>query len=178
MPGLRYETGSEEAAQIEKAVIAKMMAYAVRKGFNDPIIRDILPNEDLKGAGEVGSGYLWQQDLSACQYHTVYSGENDENRAICIFKVANVSEHPITAALRFHAGYNRTAIIDIWQVEHAWLNPGREGFCKLEDVIFYGKKAGYNIDFLSFVNGMDNVILGGKVVEPRGKTITPKKALT
>lgn len=176
MPGLRLETSPAEAYVIERAIEGKLLAYARAKGFSDPIVRDVIPNEDLKGASEIGSGNIWQQDLSACQYHTVYSGENDENRAFAIFKVANSKEKALTAAIRFHAGTARTAVLDIWQVEHAWLNDDREAYCNVEDAMFFGKKAGYNIDFLALANGMDNVILGGKVVEPRGKTITPKPA--
>lgn len=175
MPGIRLETSLEEAAPIEQAIMAKLLDYARRHNISDPIIRDLLPNEDLKGAGEVGSGNIWQQDLSACQYHTVYSGVNDKDRAFAIFKVANTKSAPLTAAIRFHDGVGRTRVLDIWQVEHAWLNEDREGYAEAEDAIFYGVEKGYNIDFLAGASsGMDNVILGGKVVEPRGKTVTPK----
>jgi len=175
VPGLRYETSLEEAAVIEQAVIAKLLGYARAHNISDPIVRDLLPNEDVKGAGEVGSGHVWQQDISACQYHTVYSGENTKDRAFAIFKVANPKEKALTAAIKFFDGIGRTRTLDIWQVEHAWLNPDREAYCEAEDAIFFGVEKGYNIDFLAGASsGMDNVILGGKVVEPRGKTITPK----
>lgn len=175
MPGLRFETTSDEAARIEKAVIAKLLAYAREKGIKDPIVRDILPNEDLKGAGEVGSGHLWQQALSALQYHTVYSGENPDDRAFAIFKIANTKAVPLTVGIKFYDGIGRTALKDIWQCEHAWLNPDKESYCDPENIIFYGVSTGYNIDIMAgATSGTDNLILGGKVVEPKGKTITPK----
>lgn len=175
MPGLRFETTPEEAARIEKAVIAKLLAYARSKGFKDPIIRDILPNEDLLGHGEVGSGHFWQQSLSSLQYHCVYSGVNPSDRAFAIYKIANVKAVPLTVAIKFLDGTGRTALKDIWQCEHAWINPRKEAYADPDNIIFYPKSTGYNIDICAgATSGMDNLILGGKVVEPRGKTITPK----
>lgn len=177
MPGLRFETTSEEAARIEKAVIAKLIAYARGVGMKDPIIRDILPNEDLKGAGEIGSGHFWQQSLSSLQYHTVYSGENPDDRAFAIYKIANVKADPLTVAIKYYDGIGRTALKDIWQTEHAWLNPDNEAYADPENIIFYPVSTGYNIDIMAGpTSGMDGLILGGKVVEPRGKTITPKSS--
>jgi hypothetical protein len=173
MAGLKFETTPEEKAVIEATITAKLLAYARAKGISDPIVRDLIPNEDLKGSAEVGSGHIWQQSLSAFQYRTIYSGVNDKDRAFAIFKVANTKAKPLTAAIKFFDGIGRTRILDIWQVEHAWLNPDMEAYCAAEDAIFYGVEKGYNIDFLATESGMDNVILGGKVVEPRGKTITP-----
>jgi len=41
--------------------------------------------------------------------------------------------------------------------------------------MFFGVSTGYNIDLCAgATSGMDNLIFGGKVVEPKGKTITPK----
>jgi len=84
MPGLRYETTPEEAARIERAVIEQLKTYARSKGIKDPVVRDLLPNEDLKGSAEVGSGHFWQQSLSALSYRCVYSGENPDDRAFAI----------------------------------------------------------------------------------------------
>lgn len=177
MPGLRVATTKAEALRIERAVVAKLLEYARRKGIADPIIRDLIPNTDLLGAGEVGSGNIWQQTIeSAMQYATVYSGTNDNDRAFAIFKVGNKRGAPLTTSIRFFHGTGRTALKDIWQVEQAWVNKDVEAYADPEHIIFYGVSDGYNIDFLAPLSGeTDNVILGGKVVEPRGKIITPRK---
>lgn len=176
MAGLRKETTKQAAARIEEAIIAKLKAYAIRNRISNPIIRDLLPNEDLKGAAEVESGHIWQQDISALQYHTVYSGKNDKDRAFAIFGVKNAKAEPLTTAIRFYDGTGRTALLDEWQVEHAWLNEEREAYADAKDAIFYGIEKGYNIDFLAGASsGMDGVILIGKVVEPSGKVLTPSR---
>lgn len=173
MPGLRGTTTPEQASQIERQCISMLLAYARAKGISDPIIRDIYPNVDLLGAGLVGSGYLWQQAVSAMGYATVYSGKLQDDQALVIFKVANKRAAPLTVAIKFWDGTGRTAVKDIWQVEDAWLEEDFQAECDPQDAIFYGVSEGYNIDFMGQIAGTDNVILHGKVVEPRGKTITP-----
>lgn len=176
MAGLRKETTKAEAAQIEAAIVAKLKAYAVKMKISNPIIRDLLPNTDLQGAGEVESGYIWQQDLSALSYRTVYSSTNPKDRAFAIFGVRNTRNDPLTTAIRFFDGTGRTALLDEWQVESAWQNKEREAYCNPEDAIFYGVDTGYNIDLLAGANsGMDGVIFIGKVVEPAGKILTPTR---
>ena len=174
MPGLRGVTTPEQASLIERQVIERLKAYGRMKGISDPIVRDLLPNTDLAGGGDVGSGILWQQAVSGNMgYATVYSGKNPDDKAFVIYKVANVRNNPLTLAIRFWDGTGRTAIKDIWQVEDAWLEDDVQAEANVEDVIFYGVSEGYNIDFLGKVAGRDKVILFGKVIEPKGKTITP-----
>jgi hypothetical protein len=173
---LRFETTTSVARAIEEAVVTRLLAEARKKGISDPIVRDLIPNEDLKGGRAVGSGQFWQQELSGLTYVTVYSGENDDDRAFAIFKVANAREDPLAVSIKFFDGVGRTALKDIWQVEHAWLNPDCQAYCDPESIIFYGFSKGYNIDIMARKIdkvSMDKVIFGGKVVEPRGKTITP-----
>jgi len=173
---LRFETTHAAARAIEAAVIARLMVEARKKGISDPIVRDLLPNEDLKGAGVVTSGHIWAQSLSGLNYVTVYSSENADDRAFAIFKVANAREDPVAVGVKFYEGVGRTALKDIWQVEHAWLNPDCEAYCDPESVIYYGWSQGYNIDIMARKTSkvlVDKMIFGGKVVEPRGKTITP-----
>jgi len=179
VPGLRSETTPAEKEAIERAVVARLLQYAAEKKISNPVIRDILPNEDLLGAGEVGSGHIWQQDISSLQYHTVYSGTNDDDRAFAIYKISNAGATPLTVAIRFWKGTGQTAIKDIWQAEMVWLNKDKEEYCDPEAVIFYGVNEGFNIDFMAGPDsGMDNVILGGKVVEPKGKVLVPKVPFT
>lgn len=177
MPGLRVATTKAEALRIERAVTQALLDYARRKGITDPIVRDLYPNTDLQGENEVGSGNIWQQTIdSAMQYNTVYSGENPNDRAFAIFKVGNKRAAPLTVAIQFYKGTGRTALKDIWQVEAAWVNEDVEAYADPEHILFYGVSEGYNIDFTAPLSGeTDNVILGGKVVEPRGKTVTPRK---
>lgn len=176
MPGLRCETTPTQAEIIEAAVIRKLLEYARGEGqISDPIVRDLLPNEDLKGGGAVGSGQLWQQEISAMSYVTVYSGKNDDDRAFAIYFVQGTLADPLTAKIEFYDGVGRTAKKDIWQVELAWLQKQKKAYCNAQDAIFFGASKGYNIDFTGGTDsGIDGVILGGKVVETRGKTISPK----
>jgi len=176
VPGLRCETTDAQAQAIEDAVKAQLLAYARSKGFHDPIVRDLLPNEDLKGGNMIGSGNLWQQSVSTMTYVTVYSGENPDDRAFAIFMVANKAPNPQVVSIRFWDGTGRTALKDIWQVEGVWLKEKPVAYCDLAHIIFYPESKGYNIDLMAGLRGdVDNVILGGKVVEPRGKTITPSE---
>jgi len=179
MPGLRLETMPEKAMQIEQAVITKLLAYAAAKKISDPIIRDLLPDEDLKGATAMGvSGHIWRQNVSALLVGTVYSGTNPDDRAFAIYKVQGTLNEPITVTIKFYDGTARSRLLDIWQVEAAWMEKDKVGYCNPEDVIFYGVSKGYNIDFTGGKNtGIDGVILGGKVVEPRGKTITAGRVM-
>lgn len=180
---LRVETTPATAKAIERAVIARLMVEARKKGISDPIVRDLIPSIDLCGPGVALSGPIWAQShlsgISGLTYANVYSGTNDDDRAFAIFKVANAREEPLTIGIKFYDGVGRTAIKDLWQVEHAWLNEDCEAYCDPESVIYYGWSKGYNIDIaprpVGLLSGLtfDRLIFGGKVVEPRGKTITP-----
>lgn len=174
MPGLRGVTTKEQASLIERQVIERLKAYGRAKGISDPVVRDLLPNTDLAGAGVVESGIRWQQAMSAMGYATVYSGKNADDKAFVIYKVGAARQGgPLTVAIRFWDGTGRTAIKDIWQVEDAWLEEDQQAMANVEDAMFYGVSEGYNIDFMGQIAGTDNIILFGKVIEPRGKTITP-----
>lgn len=179
MPGIRFETTPERALAIEQAIISKLLAYARDKRMTDPIVRDILPDEDLKGATGVGvSGHIWRQSVSALTALTVYSGTNPDDRAFVIYKVQATLNEPLTATIKFYDATARSRLFDVWQVEAAWLEKDKVAYCNPEDAIFYGESKGYNIDFTAGKNsGIDGVILGGKVVEPRGKTIVAGRVM-
>lgn len=160
----------ERITRVTDAVVSQLLAIAQQHNFAEPIIRDILPNTDLNAL----SGEIWQQDVSVLGFATNYSGVNTDDRAFVIFGGRFKAASPRTTAIRFFDGVGRTRIKDIWQVEQGEVDQDLIFLAEPNSIIEYLPSAGFNIDFFAKTEGIDNVILLGKVVEPKGKTISPK----
>jgi len=160
----------EEIKTLQETTDAWLTKRAIEKRIvtrpEDLVVRDILPGTDLNGL----SGEVWSQVCSAFQYNMCYSGKNPNTKIFAIFGVKNKSSTPRTVALRFKLGAGGASVKDIWQVEQAYLEDNTAVFTK--DPIKYEDQETFVIENYGLSSGEDGVILLGRVVEPRGETIS------
>jgi len=174
----------EEQRAILATVEEKLRAEAARAKIADPIIRDLLPG-DLTNPDDPTVNNVWRQSVSADAYRVVYSGKNPNDRIFAIFGVKSrmpVATYtasgyvealfPRTTAIRFWEGTTRTALKDIWQLEDGWTEENRVIYSPVP--VIYKESEGFNIDLYARSSGTDEIILLGKVVEPRNKVIAPR----
>lgn len=160
----------ERITAVTEAVRRRLLAIAQEHSFAEPIIRDILPNTDLNAL----SGEIWQQDVSVLGYATNYSGTNPDDKALVIFGGKFLAGSPRSTAIRYFDGTGRTRIKDIWQIQQGETEEDTIFLAEPDSLIEYLPSAGFNIDFYALSAGLDEVVLLGKVVEPKGKTVSPK----
>ena len=159
----------EEQKAIEDAVVDYLIRRALEKKIatkpEDLVVRDILPGTDLNGL----SGEVWVQSLSAFQYVSVYSGKNPDTKIFAVFGAKFLSPTPKTAVIRFKLGAGGAKIKDIWQVEPAFVEENCAVYT--DRPIKYEDDETFVIEFYGKDSGEDNVVLLGKVVEPKGELI-------
>jgi hypothetical protein len=159
-----------EAAR--QALDAKLIEIAVAKGAvrsaNDAIVRDLLPDNDLRASGDIQ--YFEQQVSAGAWASPTYSGTLDDDQVMGIYGVKALNAVPKTAAIRFWDGTGRTAVIDIWQVEAAWGEEESPMAIAIKPII-YEPDRGFNIDQYAKSAGADQIAFLGRVVEPKGKTV-------
>lgn len=176
---LRPLTVDEQRA-LEAALETKLRAEAARADIKDPIIRDLLPAEDL---GFATTAEYWTVSVSAGAYRCVFSGTLPKDRIIGIMGVKTpaqilpfavsttgvASVFPRTSQIKFLHGTARTYPKDVWQIEQGH---GDVRYAKAP--VIYVENEGFNIDFYGRSSGADDqVVLIGKVIEPHGKVISP-----
>ncbi|RLG82545.1 MAG: hypothetical protein DRO09_00175 [Thermoprotei archaeon] len=149
--------------ELVKEAVAGPRKFAAKR--EDIVVRDLLPGTDLKGI----SGDWWAQTVNGGDWTTVYSGTVSEKKVIAIYGFANKAATPRTIMVRFGTGAGPAYYKDQWQVEHAYVK--QEPVIYTKKPIIYAPNESFRIEFYAVTSGMDEVILIGKVAEPRGELI-------
>ena len=166
--GLVAAVTPEEIATLESDVITELARRAVDQRVvsraEDAVVRDILPKTDLWQANEV-----WTQTVSANAYNTIISGDLTDKKIVAFYGVKNKAAVPRTTAIRFGLGAGPAKIKDIWEIESIRTEENVAGYVRTP--VIYNKSEHLHIDFYGDSSGTDEVVLLGKIVEPRGEVI-------
>jgi len=132
------------------------------------VIRDLMPS-DLGASTE-----KWSQSLSADAWNTIYSGKNPDDRAFGIYAILGGISGG-TTAIKFFDETARTSTKDLVMVEDLWQGGEAEKAIILDAPPIWDKSRGFNIDFYGANSVIDSIVLRGRVIEPKGKTIVGEK---
>jgi hypothetical protein len=182
MPGTLLALSPDQIAALEKRVEEELFRKALDQGVmakrEDLIVRDLLPS-DINGV----SGEIWVQHCSADAYNTVFSGQlANPDRVIAIYGMADGFYTHVSAAItggqgaalppgktiKFGLGANAAVIKDIWDISRMRASR-KEVFASTP--IYYNKGDRYTIQIKGDKNGVEHVILYGKICEAKGTTI-------
>jgi hypothetical protein len=183
MPGTLKLATPEMIRQAQQALDALLLSLAIEKKAvaspDQAVARDLLPKNDLRASGNLY--YFSQQGSAATWTSPAYSGTLDDDQVMGIYgvRLPTQSGGPKTSAIRFWDETGRTAIKDIWlvQVPHtdATSAPVADIFLAETPVVWQPSR-GFNIDQYFIAAGEDRVVYLGRVVEPKGKTISGAKS--
>lgn len=182
MPGTLLALSPEQIASLERKVEEDLFKKAINQGVmatrEDLIVRDLLPS-DINGV----SGEIWVQHCSANAYNTVFSGQlADPDRVVAIYGMADGFLTHVSAAItggqgaalppgktiRFSLGAGAAVIKDIWDISRMRASR-KEVFASTP--LYYNKGDRFTIDLKGDKNGVEHVILYGKICEAKGTTI-------
>ncbi|MHA1833676.1 MAG: hypothetical protein ACTSV7_06755 [Candidatus Baldrarchaeia archaeon] len=169
MPGTLLKLSPEEIRAIEQEVeeilIKKALEQKIATRREDVVVRDILPATDFNWSYE-----YWQESVSASGYATTVSVSLPDTKIVLFYGAKNLNPNPKTAAIKFLVGKGGTKVKDIWQIEHAYTEENAAVYSR--DYVIYNKSEHITIQqYGRGTAGTDNLILLGKVAEPRGETI-------
>jgi hypothetical protein len=116
----------------------------------------------------------WSQSLSANAYNLCYSGKNPDDRAFGIYAILGGISGG-TTAIKFFDETARTSVKDIVQTSDLWSGAESEKAIILEAPPIWDKSRGFNIDFYGANSVTDGIVLRGRVIEPKGKTVVGEK---
>jgi hypothetical protein len=173
MAGLKQAATAMDIEAARLALDERLFTLAVEKkaikSRAQGVARDLLPDTDLFASGDI---QYFEQQLAAGWNNPTYSGTNPDNRVFGIYGVKNDNQSPVTTAIRFWDEVARTTLKDVWMVQGGWLEENTVLIA--DNPIFWVCNRGFNIDQYAKAAGSDGVIFLGRVVEPKGKTITPE----
>jgi len=146
---------------IRRAVIQKIGGVA---SPDEVAVRDILPATDLGATNQI-----WEQTMaSANAFNTIYTPTAATKKVFAFYGVKNRKSTPNTTAIRFNLGTAKTK--DIWQIEEIYTETQTTRGIATKPVV-YNKEESINIAMYAIAAASDNVILLGKVAEPKGETV-------
>jgi len=157
----------DDIISLRTNVISKLFDVATRLtglGRDELVVRSILPATDLGLSNET-----WEASIStANNWNPWISNQLEDQRFIVIYGLANLSADPITTAIRFSTGANKTKTIDVIQYEDLYTNKERvDGY--FNRYIIYKHKQYLNADLYARATGTERLVLKGLTVEPAGR---------
>lgn len=166
-----------------KALIDKAQRGSVVDDISNALIRNLLPVADLQSGDDNGwtdTNERWvQSGLSGDSDNVVYNiDENNraQDKVIRIYGVANVSDSPVTTAIKFQDGTGSV----FYEV-----NVQSFDLVDLSDVILFDDDIEYRVsesgDIVQYADaggGDDNVLYLGRVLESQGSTVTNRPPQT
>jgi len=159
-----------EIERLEKEIEAKLIQLAVAERVvtkaEDAVVRDLLPKTDFGFPDE-----RWRESVSALDWAKCISGiDNDRQQIICFYGGAAKAANPLTVALKFTLGPGDAKIKDIWQIESIYANSEMPEFYVKDPVIYHAEDT-FSVYFYGKEAGTDELVLKGKIVEKKGRTI-------
>jgi len=154
---LRKEDLQGIVATLESKVKAEVQA----KGYKDVEVRDILPKTDLGLPSEA-----WVVSIPSGATSVTVSKTLPNDTAIVFYGVSLPTKDDVTV-IRFRLGDAK--IKEVYQVEIA--RALQDPIVYFEEGVMYKPNEVMNIDVFAKTSGDKQVILLGRVAEPRGKTI-------
>lgn len=168
-PPTRDINSTERAARRTAAALAQ----ANIEGVSDPLVRQLLPQQDLETTtpnGWTDTDNKWEQlGLGTDQFQEVYAIDTTaraENKVYVIFGVSNLSDNPGTTQIEFRTGNDAVfATVDV-----EGILTDEEVFGLLRDPVIFGE-AGGDGDIRQWSQTADDqVVYHGVVAENRGET--------
>jgi len=152
---------------LRTTIISKLFDVATRLtglGRDELVPRSILPKTDLNLANET-----WEASIgTANDWNPWINNQLEDQRFIVFYGLANLSADPITTAIKFSTGANKTKTIDVIQYEDLYSNKERvDGY--FNRYIIYKHKQYVNTELYARATGTERLVLKGYVVEPAGR---------
>ncbi|MEM0162737.1 MAG: hypothetical protein QXO62_06715 [Thermoproteota archaeon] len=165
--GVYFTTIDQEVKAKLDALDTQLLSLAQQRGFKQPVLRNIFPQEDLGLTNEV---FLWNL-TTANAYNAVISKLDLAKKKIIGFVgVYYPSSNPIVSAVKLTQGVGDTVIKDYWYIEH--VSALDKPFALANTPIIYDYDTVVNIYFYAKATGSDNLVLLGRVAEPAGTMIS------
>lgn len=199
--GLVVAMSVEEQKFIERKLAAELKRRAIEQGVartpEELVVRDVLPVEDLGWGCEE---WTQSGVIPSCDWGVVYSGAVDDDKVMGFFGIKDetptaYSGSPTQKTLYWQGaresfsggtselGAARPAVAvrfdlggakvkDLWQIQHIYVQHPPEAFTF--SPVIYNKSEDFRIYFYGRTNlsgERSNLILRGKVCEPKGKVI-------
>jgi len=164
--------------QLEQELLRRAVSQRAVPSAANAVIRDLLPS-DLGGSNDIASVSC------STSWGLIYSGTLTDKKLFGIYGYtvpvfypdAMVSGTPMepmgqrVTGLRFKLGAGGAKTKDIWIGHGKGLAKGEVILTKAP--IIYNKSETFNIEAIGELGG-ENVFLLGKIVEPKGETISPE----
>lgn len=161
----------EEKKKIEDDVIARLIQEAVSQKVvtkeDDLVIRDIMPNTDLGLTNE-----YWAEVLATpnAWNAAIINVTLPKDKIIAFYGVKNKAAVMLSSMVRFNLA--QAKVKDIWEVEDIQTELNAEALA--ETPVLYNNSEVIRIDMYCMgLAGTDELMLIGKVAEPKGKLISP-----
>ena len=162
------ELSLADIAEIDTKLADALMSDASKKLALDKsklALRPILPTEDLG----ITNNSWYTGSLTANSWNTwINAVLLDDDTFLGIMGIASLAAVPKTSVARFSIGVG-ARVFDIWEVEDAYIS-GEPAAYTPEPIIYPGASR-VTVDLCAKAAGVDNVILKGWVVEPKGKRV-------
>lgn len=161
------ELSIDDVISLRTNVITKLFDVASRLtglGREELVVRSILPSTDLGLANET-----WEATIStANNWNSWISNQLEDQRFVVIYGLANLTADPVTTAIRFSTGANKTKILDVIEYEELYSHRERvDGY--FNRYIIYKHKQYVNADLYARATGTERLVLKGYTIEPAGR---------